>query len=34
MVVFLTSSPCDDAPEGVDLPFILKKENEFVANLS
>lgn len=34
MVVFLTSSPCDDAPEGVDLPFILKEENEFVANLS
>lgn len=34
MVVFLTSSPCHDAPEGVDLPFILKKENEFVANLS
>ena len=34
MVVFLTSSPCDDAPEGVNLPFILKEENEFVANLS
>ena len=34
MVVFLTSSPCDDAPEGVNLPFILKEENEFVANIS
>ena len=34
MVVFLTSSPCDDATEGVDLPFILKEENEFVANIS
>lgn len=34
MVVFLTSSPCDDAPEGMNLPFILKEENEFMANLS
>ena len=34
MVVFLTSSPCDDAPEGVELPFILKEGNEFVANIS
>ncbi|MBQ8558413.1 MAG: Type 1 glutamine amidotransferase-like domain-containing protein [Tyzzerella sp.] len=33
MVVFLTSSPCDDAPEGADVPFILKEENEFVQNL-
>lgn len=33
MVVFLTSSPCDDAPKGVNLPFILKEENEFVRNL-
>lgn len=34
MVLFLTSSPCDDAPEGVELPFVLKEENEFMANLS
>ena len=34
MVLFLTSSPCDDAPEGVNLPFILKEENEFAANIS
>ena len=33
MVLFLTSSPCDDAPEGVELLFILKEENEFAANL-
>lgn len=33
MVVFLTSSPCDDAPEGVDLPFVFKEENEFIANM-
>lgn len=33
MVVFLTSSPCDDAPQGENVPFILKEENEFVENL-
>ncbi len=33
MQVFLTSSPCADAPEGVDVPFVLDERNEFVANL-
>ncbi len=33
MVLFLTSSPCDEAPEGVNLPFILKEENEFLKNI-
>ena len=33
MVVFLTSSSCDDAPQGVDVPFILKEENEFLENI-
>ncbi len=31
MVVFLTSSPCDDnVPDGVSLPCILNRENGFV----
>lgn len=33
MVLFLTSSPCDEAPEGVNLPFVLKEENEFLENI-
>ena len=33
MTVFLTSSPCTDAPEGVDLPFVLNESNEFVEQL-
>lgn len=33
MVLFLTSSPCDDAPPGKNVPFILKEENEFVENM-
>ena len=34
MILFLTSSPCDDnVPEGVDLPCIFFKRNGFVANL-
>lgn len=33
MIVFLTSSPCADAPAGVDVPFILDERNQFVENL-
>ncbi|MBR5474864.1 MAG: Type 1 glutamine amidotransferase-like domain-containing protein [Lachnospiraceae bacterium] len=33
MIVFLTSSPCADAPAGVDVPFILDESNQFVENL-
>ncbi|MGN0778388.1 MAG: Type 1 glutamine amidotransferase-like domain-containing protein [Aristaeellaceae bacterium] len=34
MVLFLTSSPCDDnVPEGVDLPCIFDERNGFVDNL-
>lgn len=34
MIVFLTSSPCDDqVPEGVDLPCILFEKNGFVEQL-
>ena len=34
MVLFLTSSPCEDnVPEGCDLPCIYFERNEFVANL-
>jgi len=33
MAVFLTSSPCDDAPQDVNIPFILKEENEFLENI-
>ena len=34
MILFLTSSPCDDnVPEGYDLPCILFEKNEFVANM-
>ena len=34
MVLFLTSSPCEDnIPEGCDLPCIYFERNEFVANL-
>ena len=34
MIVFLTSSPCDDnVPEGVDLPCILFETNDFVSEL-
>lgn len=34
MVVFLTSSPCDDnVPEGVKLPCILNEENGFVERM-
>ncbi len=33
MVLFLTSSPCDEAPEGLNLPFILKEENDFLKNI-
>lgn len=34
MVLFLTSSPCDDnVPEGVDLPCIFDERNGFVENL-
>ena len=35
MVLFLTSSPCDDnVPQGVDLPCILDASNGFVKRLS
>lgn len=34
MVLFLTSSPCDEAPEGLNLPFILKEENDFLKNIT
>lgn len=34
MVVFLTSSPCDDnVPEGIRLPCILNEENGFVERM-
>lgn len=34
MILFLTSSPCDDCvPEGVDLPCIFFERNRFVENL-
>ncbi len=34
MVLFLTSSPCEDnVPDGCDLPCIYFERNEFVANL-
>lgn len=33
MILFLTSSPCDDAPKGETNPFILKEENQFVKNI-
>ena len=34
MIVFLTSSPCDDnVPEGVKLPCILNVENHFVEHM-
>jgi len=34
MVLFLTSSPCDDqVPEGVELPCIFFESNRFVENL-
>jgi len=34
MILFLTSSPCDDnVPEGVELPCILEERNWFVENL-
>ena len=34
MILFLTSSPCDDdVPQGCDLPCIYFERNEFVANL-
>ena len=34
MVLFLTSSPCEDnVPEGCELPCIYFERNEFVANL-
>ena len=34
MILFLTSSPCnDDVPEGVDLPCILSEANGFVDRL-
>lgn len=34
MVLFLTSSPCDDnVPEGADLPCILDVSNDFVTNM-
>lgn len=34
MILFLTSSPCEDnVPEGVDLPCIFFERNGFVANL-
>lgn len=34
MILFLTSSPCDDnVPDGADLPCILNEENQFVENL-
>ena len=34
MILFLTSSPCDDnVPEGVDLPCILNENNWFVENM-
>ena len=35
MVLFLTSSPCDDnVPQGVDLPCILDTSNDFVKRLA
>ena len=35
MILFLTSSPCEDnVPEGCGLPCIYFERNEFVANLS
>ena len=34
MILFMTSSPCDDhVPEGVQLPCILDESNGFVDNL-
>lgn len=33
MILFLTSSPCGEAPEGVNLPFLLKEENDFLQNI-
>ena len=34
MILFLTSSPCDDdVPQGCELPCIYFERNEFVANL-
>jgi len=34
MVLFLTSSPCDDeVPEGADMPCIFFEKNDFVENL-
>ena len=35
MIVFLTSSPCDDhVPEGVHMPCILNEANDFVRHLA
>jgi len=34
MILFMTSSPCDDhVPAGVQLPCILDKSNDFIKNL-
>ena len=34
MILFLTSSPCEDnVPQGCELPYIFFERNEFVANL-
>lgn len=35
MILFLTSSPCDDnVPSGTAIPCILNQDNEFVVNIS